>query len=182
MASAFGHAALALGIATASSKSVHNPLVICLGVFSSVMPDFDVIAFNFGIPYHHMWGHRGMTHSIFFAFLWSLIVTLLYKKWKNPLTSIAALRIFLFILYCTITHGILDAMTTGGMGIAFFAPFSDQRYFLPWRVIRVSPLSIDAFFSHRAFRILKSEALWIGIPSIILALIGIIRIRNQART
>ena len=32
----------------------------------SIIPDADVIAFRFGIPYSHWLGHRGITHSIFF--------------------------------------------------------------------------------------------------------------------
>ena len=27
----------------------------------------------------------------------------------------------------------------GGLGVAFFSPFSNARYFLPWRPIRVAP-------------------------------------------
>nr|HRC76832.1 rhodanese-like domain-containing protein [Kouleothrix sp.] len=32
-------------------------------------------------------------------------------------------------------HGVLDAMTDGGLGVAFFAPFSATRYFFPFRPI-----------------------------------------------
>jgi len=140
MASAFGHAALAIGLSGVSSRFVRKPAIIFWGIFSSFMPDFDVIAFSFGIPYHHIWGHRGMTHSIFFAILWSLVSVAIYKKWKPKLNTGAYRSILIYFFMCTVTHGILDAMTTGGMGIAFFAPFSDQRYFLPWRIIRVSHL------------------------------------------
>jgi len=33
----------------------------------SMLPDIDVISFAFGIRYEDMLGHRGFTHSIFFA-------------------------------------------------------------------------------------------------------------------
>lgn len=177
MASAFGHAALALGLAAVSSKPVRTPIIICCGIFSSIMPDFDVIAFKFGIPYQHMWGHRGITHSILFAILWALLCVVIYKKWKTNLSTQDYFNIFIFLFLCTASHGMLDAMTTGGMGIAFFAPFTNQRYFFPWRVIKVSPLSMEAFFSHRAIRILKSEAIWIGLPSLLLLIIGLLRNR-----
>jgi inner membrane protein len=36
-------------------------------LFCSIIPDADVIAFRFGIPYSHWLGHRGITHSIFFS-------------------------------------------------------------------------------------------------------------------
>jgi len=40
-------------------------------------------------------------------------------------------------------------MTKGGLGVAFFSPFDNSRYFLPWRPIRVSPIAIHRFFSAR---------------------------------
>ena len=33
----------------------------------AMLPDADVIAFTFGVPYGDMFGHRGFTHSLFFA-------------------------------------------------------------------------------------------------------------------
>ena len=175
MASAFGHAAFAIGCAVISSKPIKKPFIIILGIFSSIMPDCDVIAFTFGIPYDHIWGHRGMTHSIFFALVWAIICALIYRRFASEMTKKNFLRLCSFLFICTVSHGVFDALTTGGMGIAFFAPFSDERYFLPWRIIRVSPLSIDSFFSHRAWKILGSEAIWIGLPSLLLIIIGVFR-------
>ena len=65
-------------------------------------------------------------------------------------------------------------MTTGGDGISFFAPFSDERYFLPFRKIMVSPIGISAFFSEWGVEVLKSEFIWIGIPTIFMILFGTI--------
>jgi inner membrane protein len=45
--------------------------------------------------------------------------------------------IFFFLL--TASHGILDAFTNGGLVIALFSPFSNERYFFPWTPIEVSP-------------------------------------------
>ena len=33
----------------------------------AILPDADVVAFAFGIPYGAMLGHRGLTHSLTFA-------------------------------------------------------------------------------------------------------------------
>jgi inner membrane protein len=41
----------------------------------AMLPDADVIAFSFGIPYDAMLGHRGLTHSLFFAVITSAAVT-----------------------------------------------------------------------------------------------------------
>jgi inner membrane protein len=59
------------------------------------------------------------------------------------------------------SHGLLDAMTTGGLGVAFFAPFSAERYFFPWRPILVSPIGIERFLSPRGAAVLMSELQWV---------------------
>jgi hypothetical protein len=43
--------------------------------------------------------------------------------------AICTIRVFL----ATASHGVLDATTNGGLGVAFFSPFDNRRYFLPWR-------------------------------------------------
>jgi inner membrane protein len=43
------------------------------------------------------------------------------------------------------SHGILDAMTDGGLGVAFFSPFDDTRCFFPFRPIKVSPIGLSFF-------------------------------------
>ena len=62
------------------------------------------------------------------------------------------------------SHGALDALTTGGLGVAFFSPWDLERYFFSFRPIRVSPLGIKAFFSSRGLRVLASEFWWVGLP------------------
>jgi inner membrane protein len=70
----------------------------------------------------------------------------------------------LYFFVVTASHGVLDAMTNGGRGIAFFAPFDTTRYFFPWRPVRVSPISIRAFFSPWGLQILRSELVYIWLP------------------
>jgi inner membrane protein len=61
-------------------------------------------------------------------------------------------------------------MTDGGLGVAFFSPFDNHRYFLRWRPIHVSPIGIGRFFSDRGIAVLQSELLWIWLPAALLAL------------
>jgi len=74
-----------------------------------------------------------------------------------------------YFFLATASHGLLDAMTDGGLGVAFFAPFENRRYFLPWRPIQVSPIGIGRFFSERGVAIFQSELLWIWLPAAVLA-------------
>jgi inner membrane protein len=77
-------------------------------------------------------------------------------------------QLFLWFAPVTASHCLLDAMTNGGRGIALFAPFSNHRYFFPWRPIQVSPIGAG-FFSARGLSVLVSEARWIWVPSAIIA-------------
>ena len=166
MASVFGHAILAGAAGTALKKELRNPKVIVLGIICAAMPDADILSFRFGIPYEAFWGHRGFTHSIFFGALFGLLITVLFH-FKSRLKDKGILA--LYYSFCTISHGVLDGMTTGGRGIAYFSPFDNERYFLPFRKIMVSPLGASRFFSEWGMEVIKSEALWIGLPSVIFA-------------
>ena len=124
-------------------------------IVCSALPDVDVIGFGFGVRYGDLWGHRGMTHSILFAAAVGIAVGIwLGGSW--------AARIGQSLLFFVITasHGFLDAMTDGGLGVAFFSPFDPTRYFLPWRPILVSPIGAG-FFSERGIAVLWSELLWV---------------------
>ena len=75
----------------------------------------------------------------------------------------------MLLFVVTASHGLLDALTNGGLGVAFFSPFDDTRYFLPYRPVEVSPLGIGAFFTPRALPLLWTEFVWIAVPVLLLA-------------
>jgi inner membrane protein len=129
----------------------------------SVLPDIDVIGFRFGIHYGEFWGHRGFTHSLVFDALLAGIATAVLTRYR--IAPIRRLALFAYLFLGTASHGVLDAMTNGGLGVAFFSPFENRRYFLPGRPILVSPLSIHRFFSGRGYAVLESELLWIWVPA-----------------
>jgi inner membrane protein len=137
----------------------------------AALPDIDVVSFAFGVRYNEMWGHRGITHSFSFAFLLSVAVVLLFFR-DVPLLSGHWLLLVSYFFIVTSSHALLDALTNGGLGVALFAPFSNERYFFPWRPIQVSPIGLS-FFSQRGLRVLISEIEWIWLPSALLALLSI---------
>jgi len=79
---------------------------------------------------------------------------------------------FIFFFLLGASHGILDAFTNGGLGIALLSPFDDARYFFPWRPIMVSPISVLAFFSKWGYMVIKSEVLWIWLPSLLMVIVS----------
>ncbi|NIW80736.1 MAG: metal-dependent hydrolase, partial [Calditrichae bacterium] len=142
-----------------------------LSIILPILPDADVIGFSFGIEYQHLLGHRGLSHSLFFAVILAVITVTCFFPQKR-IFSIQWWGLTIYFSMITASHGILDAMTTGGLGIAFFAPFDNTRYFLPWRLIQVAPIDIYSFLSEWGKRVLLSEFKWVWLPSGILLLIG----------
>ncbi|MBC3538485.1 metal-dependent hydrolase [Rufibacter sp. H-1] len=165
MASAFGHAVVALTLGKDYAPQENKTKLLLLGTFCTIFPDADVVMFKFGVPYEHFLGHRGFSHSLVFAGLLGIVITLLFYR-RSSLTSPRGLRLCAFFFLCTASHILLDALTNGGLGVAVFAPFDNQRYFLPWRTIQVSPIGAKRFFSQSGLEVLKSEFLWIGLPSL----------------
>lgn len=140
--------------------------MLLLGMFCTVVPDADVIAFDFGIPYGHLFGHRGITHSIFFSVLLGFIIVAIF--YNEKLKKGQWLALFLFFFLCTFSHAFFDAMTNGGKGVAMFAPFYNERIFLPFRPIKVAPLSWEGLMTDRGWRVLVSEFKVIWIPCILM--------------
>jgi inner membrane protein len=152
-----------------------------MGAFCSVLPDLDVIGFRFGIRYGDFWGHRGFTHSLLFAALLASVVIL--AAFRQVLPGLDRFHMWIYFFLATASHGFLDAMTDGGLGVAFFSPFDNHRYFLPWRSIHVSPIGAGRFFTHRGLEVLQSELVWIWLPAALLALsVWLMRRRAAAST
>lgn len=108
-----------------------------------------------------------MTHSILFAFVTAVIMCLLFLRDVPVASRVGLLRIGLLFLV-TASHGVLDAMTNGGYGIAFFSPFDTTRYFLPFTPVVVSPIGVKSFFSDWGMRVILSELAWIALPCCVL--------------
>ena len=134
-----------------------------LSIACSVIPDADAIGFSFGIPYGHFLGHRGLFHSPFFGLLLSLFIVGIFFRATATFSRRWWVYAFYFFML-TASHGILDAFTNGGLGIALLSPFDNTRYFFPWTPIQVSPIGARAFFTNRGLMALRSELIWIWLP------------------
>jgi len=165
MASAFGHALTAVALGSSFPKKMVGWKFWTLGMICSILPDADVISFHFGIAYESFWGHRGFSHSLLFALIVGVVISFLFFRRKA--FTLEGLGYVLFFSLCTASHSILDALTNGGLGVAFFSPWDNTRYFFPWRPIAVSPIGIGDFFSEWGKSVLLSELIWIGIPGTI---------------
>ncbi|MDR0441389.1 MAG: metal-dependent hydrolase [Candidatus Accumulibacter sp.] len=158
------HAAPALALGAAFGFRRIPPRLFWVAVFCAMLPDFDVIGFRFGVNYADLLGHRGFSHSLSFAALcgalaWAAAPFLRCRRWLA----------FVLIFAAVASHIALDAATSGGLGVAAFWPFSGERYFFPWRPIRVSPLSLRAFLGERGLAVALSELRWVWLPCLAFA-------------
>lgn len=167
MPTIFSHPAAALGIAPWFRRVPRS--LVAVAAICSALPDADVAAFGFGIPYEHPLGHRGFTHSITFAILLAAFAAFSYRRLTKSDVSFRLAFAFLFLVI--VSHGLLDAMTNGGKGVGFFIPFSHERFFFPFRPIRVSPIGMEDF-AEKAAVVLGSELRWVWAPFVGLAILG----------
>jgi inner membrane protein len=163
MATTLTHALVGLGLAEVFTGHSQPLSFYGLSAALALAPDVDVVSFRLGIPYRSRFGHRGFSHSLCCATLVSLFVAAVgHGAFALPWWQLA-----LFAWVVIVTHSVLDAMTNGGGGIAFFSPVDDGRYFLPWRPVQVSPIGL-AVFSPWGLRALVSEIVWVWIPLAVL--------------
>jgi inner membrane protein len=166
MASVISHAVAAAAIVSAARPANAPARLRAAAIACAVIPDLDAVGFWLGIPYGNLFGHRGITHSILFALLSAAAATAVVARGEPPPIGN---RVLFACGLAALSHGLLDAATDGGLGVAFFSPLSNHRYFFPFRPIEVSPIGIRPFFSARGIEVLRSEALWIWLPAAALA-------------
>jgi inner membrane protein len=177
----FTHAAAPLALGLGLGRATVPLRLLAAGVVAAALPDLDVVTFHFGIPYSADLGHRGFSHSLVFAALVGLAGAAGHRALGAGFT-----RAFLFLFVATVSHGVLDAFTNGGLGVAFLWPWSGERYWAPdaLRVVEASPISVGRFLSARGLAVLGSELRWIWLPALAagLILIGVRRARAREET
>jgi inner membrane protein len=150
-----GH--LAVGLAAnrvqPAPEGIRRWMWVGLLLTLALLPDADVVAFALGIPYSAPFGHRGATHSLAFAMVLTLFIAGTAATLALPVARIAVTCGIVLL-----THGLLDTLTDGGLGIALLWPFSNHRYFAPWRPIPVAPIGLG-MLSARGLSVTVAETL-----------------------
>ena len=157
MPSIISHPAVPLAIGIGLGTRIIPTRLVLAGVVAAIVPDLDV--------YISALGHRGPSHSLVFALMCGIAAAAIAPALKSRRTTA-----LLFVTLAAASHGLLDGLTNGGPGITYFWPFQDTRYFMPVRMIRVSPIGIGPFFSARGLAVLASELQWVWAPALLLAI------------
>jgi inner membrane protein len=161
-------------------RTPREPRYWLAGAVCAALPDVDVVAFWYGVPWGHVLAHRGLTHSLPFAA--ALATVAVPALFRGPRWDGHRRQLWLFLFLATASHGLLDALTDGGPGIAFLAPFDNSRHFFAWRPIPVSPLSVRRFLGERGVAVLVAELRWVWLPAAGLATIAtLLRRRSGGR-
>jgi inner membrane protein len=160
------HAVVGASLVPFARASVRGPRLAVLLAAVAILPDLDLVLHRFGFHYGHMLSHRGLSHSVLFALATALLATWMMPSRRGG----RSLRMLFLALTASLSHPLLDAMTDGGLGVGLLMPLVDERVFLPWRPIRVSPLRLSTFASSAA-GVLQSEVLWVWLPLVLILII-----------
>lgn len=127
----------------------------------SLLPDADVVAFWLRIPYGAPFGHRGASHSLVAALVVAGVIAAFTPRARRASTGLLAFAV-------VASHGLLDALTDGGRGVALLWPFSTERFFAPFRPLPVAPIGAR-LLSPRGLYVMMVETV-VFAPLIVFAL------------
>jgi inner membrane protein len=145
------HAVMVLALGAATMRRRYGGPVVAVGAVCAVIPDLDLLAPIFGGTRAF---HRTLTHGIPFAGL--LAVVAAGAGWRYRRRASDGLSIGIWIGLATISHAILDMLTTYPMGVALLSPLAAARYVLPWQPIES----------------VSQEFVWVFLPSVTLLLLA----------
>lgn len=130
-------------------------LVLSAGLLSAA-PDLDTAFFGV-IPYAHFFGHRGFFHSPFFGISVAVTLSFLLLAVLRSFGMKASAGVAAALALALASHGLLDAMTDAGLGVMLLYPFSEERFFLPWRPFHAPPVKISSLSIRQVQMMVRSE-------------------------
>ena len=164
------HFAPAVALAAAGGSHRISFGLMLTGAALAVMPDLDFLSYKFFLDqYSGTYGHRGFTHSIGFALLAGAIVGGLFFRHKEGWRTAGV-----YLALCVASHPLLDSLIDVGICNAWFWPLDGARHCLPWRPIPMQGISLFGWAR------LQQELLWIGVPLLIFANLGML-LRHVAK-
>lgn len=126
MPTIFSHAAVPLALGLGLGARIVPRRLLAAGVLASILPDFDVLAFRFHVPYADNFGHRGISHSIVFAIFLATVAAAFAAR-----LHAARRTAFIFVAICGISHGVLDMFTNGDLVSPYYGRGLQSDFFYP---------------------------------------------------
>ena len=100
----------------------------------ALLPDADLALVALGACDNGACGHRGASHSLFFAIAIGLLAGLAARRLRWPVV-----RTVVAATFAVASHAMLDALGAGGRGLPLLWPFSDARFTSPIRIFPDAP-------------------------------------------
>lgn len=172
MASAFAHAAVALTRGAARVPKELDRRLLVATIACATWQDLDYISVAFEVRPHEVLGHRGATHSIFVAIAIAAILAFAFFRRQF-------LRVFAFLAAAGASHGILDAMTAGDLGVAFFWPVTPARFHFPFALVASCPVGVNEWLGPWGLLTIVNEGLYVIIP--IALVVSLVTRRDRRR-
>ena len=170
MPSIFAHAVAGAALGSAFAPARATRRVWIAAALCAALPDLDALGRPFGNLRIEaiLGGHRGFTHSVAFAAVLAAFITWGFfrqSQWKG-------VRPWLWATFfiATVSHGVLDALSTIGDGVAFWAPFSRTHYEFTWQPL--GEIGPGPRGPERGLAIVANELLWVGLPALIVVAIA----------
>jgi len=161
MATIVTHGFVGLGLGKVYSTRRMGVLFWVLAFLLPMVPDCDVFGMFWNIAYDGSpLSHRGFTHSIVFACALGLLVAGLTIRYFR----VRFWPLWLFFSAIIASHGVFDALTNGGYGVAFFWPVDSTRYGPGWGPIQVADMGFE-IPDFRTSRTVHTELLWVWLPT-----------------
>lgn len=172
--------------------------------FCATIPDIDIFWRRLAANRSDIWSHRGITHSLLGAAVIGLLVAIVYR-WMRPRDAVLDEEmlpnqprsrgpssilwlLWLFFGLATLSHAILDMLSSGYYGVMLLAPFSNQHFAFGWQPVWSAPGALDLIFPRYGgahgggnwlARAAMSEVLVVWVPMTILMAVS--KIVRQAR-
>jgi len=131
MPSSIAHASVAFVLSPLLGAGLVSRRLLGITAIAAALPDIDAI----GRPLGHgdiaaLGGHRGVTHSVCFALAAAAAIAFVASREESKRNR---WRIGAYVAAVVLSHGVLDAFTTYGEGVALFAPLSPLRWKSAWQ-------------------------------------------------
>ena len=126
-------------------------------------------------------GTEAFCIQFFFALVLSVFVVCVFFRSYKLFSKLWWIYVSYFFVVGA-SHGVLDAFTDGGLGIALFSPFDSARHFFPCRPLLVSPIGLKAFLCDWGARVMITEVIFVWLPLLVLLIVvRIIRFKSYRR-
>ena len=136
MSTFVGHALVASLVTTTAGRNLDSrerKFLIILGALIAQIPDLDIIIYVALKPLG-MVPHRGFSHSLIFALLFSGAAGRICSRW----IKIGFQRLWTVLFIVGVSHLFLDYLMGAGPPVPFFFPYQVDGYLFPIRLLPIA--------------------------------------------